>query len=71
MTVSHNTLTSSYGSFCRLNVHYYHSIDEVLTHENLLKTGDRYITQIANINIDLNKFVELTADVRKKYKILL
>ena len=39
-------------------------IDQVLTHENFLKTGDRCITQIANTTID-PKFVVLTADVRK------
>ena len=37
------------------------SIDQVLTHEKLLKTGDRCNKQLAKMNID-PKFVKLTAD---------
>ena len=33
-----------------------------MTHENLLKTDDRCITQLAKMSID-PKFVDLTADV--------
>ena len=38
------------------------TIDYVLTHENLPKTGDRCFTQLAKMSIDL-EFVEPTADV--------
>ena len=39
------------------------TVDYVLTAKNLLKTGDRCITQLVTMSID-HRFVELTADVR-------
>ena len=39
-----------------------HFLYLVLTHENLLKTDDRCITQLAKMSID-PEFVELTAGV--------
>ena len=38
------------------------NIDQVSTHDSLLKTGDRCTTQLAKMSIN-PKLVELTADV--------